>query len=479
MQPQHLNPQEVHALSLFSASNLSAIPELGVVLGIMVLIHEFGHFAAAKLLGVRVEAFAIGFGRKLFGFTSNGTSYQLNLLPLGGYVKMAGELPGETHHNDDPGEFQNHPRWHRVLITLAGPVANFILSIGLMTGLFMAHHEVEDFVSQPTTADYISPGGPIAATGMKAGDRIVHIDSIESPTWLDVEQRSSLDLNQKTPFSFIHLGKRVDTMLDINFKGRQQDYDPSADLGIIPLMQDGPIDVLRVTDKMPAKLAGLQAGDKVVAVDGNHLHSVQALLAYLKDGAGKPVVMTVLRSAADQTGAAATRTLDLTVTPVYADAQEGKSWQTGFNPGLPPMHVDHLSVPQALAASLDYNLKNSRLIFEVLERLLTRQVSVKSLSSPIGIGVQVHQAFEMSGWLPIIQTMAMISLNLGIFNLLPIPILDGGMILFLAIETVIRRDLNPRFKERIYQVAFVCIILFAAVVIFNDITKFLPVHARP
>jgi regulator of sigma E protease len=124
-------------------------------------------------------------------------------------------------------------------------------------------------------------------------------------------------------------------------------------------------------------------------------------------------------------------------------------------------------------------VRNSKLIFEVLQRLVTRQVSVKSLSSPIGIGVQVHQAFEMSGWLPIIQTMAMISLNLGIFNLLPIPILDGGMILFLAIESLIRRDLNPRFKERIYQVAFVCIILFAAVVIFNDITKFLPGHPRP
>ena len=459
-------------MSFFSASSLSAIPELGVVLGIMVLIHEFGHFAAAKLLGVRVEAFAIGFGRKIVGFTSGGTSYQLNLLPLGGYVKMAGELPGETHNNTDPGEFQNHPRWHRVVITLAGPIANFILSIGLMTGLFMAHHEVEDFISQATIADYVSPGSPIAATGMKPGDRIVHIDSIENPTWLDVEQRSSLDLTQKTPFSYLHDGKRVDTTLDINFKGRQQDYDPSPDLGIVPLMQDGPIDVLHVTDKMPAQRAGLQAGDKVVAVDGNRLHSVQALLAYLKDGAGKPVVLTV-----DRPGES--KPLDLNVTPVYADAQEGKTWQTGFNPGFPPTHVDHLSLVQALGTSLDYNVKNSRLIFEVLQRLLTRQVSVKSLSSPIGIGVQVHQAFEMSGWLPIIQTMAMISLNLGIFNLLPIPILDGGMILFLAIESILRRDLNPRFKERVYQVAFVCIVLFAAVVIFNDITKFLPLHPKP
>ena len=462
-------------MSFFSASSLSAIPELGVVLGIMVLVHEFGHFAAAKLCRVRVEAFAIGFGRKLFGFESGGTSYQINLLPLGGYVKMAGELPGEAKNSEDPGEFQNHPRWQRGIITVAGPIANFILSLGLMAGLFMAHHEVDDFVTQPVIADYVSPNTPMARTGIQAGDRILHIDSVENPTWGDVEERSSMDLTQKTPFSFLHDKKRVDTTLLIDFKGRQQDFDPTKDLGIVPLMQDTPVGVAKVTPNMPAALAGLQPNDALIAIDREHLHSVNALLAYLKDGAGKPVVLIVERPNPN----GQPTTLTLPVTPVYADAQEGKSWQTGFTPVPPPTHVDHLTLSQAVAASFDYNVKNSKLIFEVLQRLLTHQVSVKSLSSPIGIGVQVHQAFEMDGWLPIIATMAMISLNLGIFNLLPIPILDGGMLVFLAIESVIRRDLNPRFKERIYQVAFVCIILFAAVVIFNDITKFLPVHPKP
>ena len=463
-------------MSLFSASSLSAIPELGVVLGIMVLVHEFGHFAAAKLCRVRVEAFAIGFGRKLFGFESGGTSYQLNLLPLGGYVKMAGELPGEEHHSEDPGEFQNHPRWQRVIITVAGPIANFILSLGLMAGLFMAHHEVDDYVSQPVIADYVSPNSPMARTGLQPGDRIVHIDSVENPTWGDVEERSSIDLTQKTPFAYLHDGKRINTTLAVDFKGRQQDFDPTRDLGIVPLMQNAPIGVARVTPNLPAANAGLQPNDVLVAIDQQHLHSVYALLAYLKDGAGKPVILTVERP---NPSGGQPSTLTLPITPVYADAQEGKTWQTGFSPVPPPTHLDHLTIPQAFAASYDFNLKNSKLIFEVLQRLLTHQVSVKSLSSPIGIGVQVHQAFEMDGWLPIIGTMAMISLNLGIFNLLPIPILDGGMIVFLAIESIIRRDLNPRFKERIYQVAFVCIILFAAVVIFNDITKFIPVHPKP
>jgi regulator of sigma E protease len=460
---------------MFNAGTLYALPQLGFVLGVMVLVHEFGHFAAAKLCRVRVEAFAIGFGKKLLGWESGGTSYQLNLLPLGGYVKMAGEMPGEEHHSDDPGEFQNHPRWQRMIITLAGPVANFILSIALMTGLFMAHHETDNYVNQPVIADYISPGSAMAKTGIQTGDRIVHIDSIENPSWSDVAERAALDATQTTPFAYLHNGKRVNTMLALNWHERRE-FDPNRDLGLVPLEQDSPVVVKELVDGAPAKAAGLQVGDQIVAIDKEHLHSVAALIAYLQDGAGKPVVLSVERKTPQ-----GQKAVEIPVTPIDADAQEGKQWQTGFRPVPPPSHLDHLTLPQALAESLDFNAKNSKLIFVVLQRLFTNQVSIKSLSSPIGIGVQVHQAFEMSSIdnvLPVVALMAMISLNLGIFNLLPIPILDGGMMVFLLIESVIRRDLNPRFKERIYQVAFVCILLFAAVVIFNDITKFLPVHPK-
>jgi len=465
-------------LSFLSADHLSAIPQLAIVLGIMVLVHEFGHFAAAKLCRVRVEAFAIGFGRKIVGFVSGGTSYQINLLPLGGYVKMAGELPGEEHHSDDPGEFQNHPRWQRVIITVAGPIANFILSLGLMTGLYMAHHETDAYVTQPVVVDYVSPSSAIARTGIQSGDKIVHIDSVENPDWEDLAQRSSLDADRSTPFSYLHHGKRVNTMLTLGYKGRTGEFDASKELGLVPIEQDTPIGVEDVNPSLPAAAAGLLPGDQVVAVDGHPFHSVEAMILYLTDGAGKPVTLTVKRSVEGQPA----QTLSLRVTPVYADNKDGKTWQTGFTPEPPPTHIDHLALPQAVAASWKFNVDNSKLIFEVLQRLVTRQLSVKSLSSPIGIGVVVHQAFKASdryNWIPVIYVMAMISLNLGIFNLLPIPILDGGMIVFLAIESLIRRDLPPRFKERIYQVAFVCIILFAAVVIFNDITKFLPVHAKP
>ncbi len=163
---------------------------------------------------------------------------------------------------------------------------------------------------------------------------------------------------------------------------------------------------------------------------------------------------------------------------MFGDTKYGKAWMLGLVTVPPPVTVDPMTLSKAVDASYTENLKNSQLIFDVLHRLVTRQVSVKALSSPVGMAGTVNDAFEQHGYFPIIFTMAMISLNLGIFNLLPIPILDGGMIVFLFIESLMRRDLNQQVKERVYQVAFVCLILFAAVVIFNDITKLLPAHLK-
>jgi regulator of sigma E protease len=190
---------------------------------------------------------------------------------------------------------------------------------------------------------------------------------------------------------------------------------------------------------------------------------------------GKPAQLTIQR----KLPSGEVQLIPVAITPYLADTQDGKAYRLGFANTPPPVTVITLPFYEAVELSWTDNLKNSKLIFDVLHRLLTRQVSVKALSSPVGMGVQVHEAFEAHGWFPIIATMAMISLNLGIFNLLPIPILDGGMILFLAIESLMRRDLNQAVKERVYQVAFVCLVLFAAVVIFNDITKYLlPAHLK-
>ncbi len=442
---------------------MSTVIELLIVLGIMVLVHEFGHFAVAKLCGIRVETFSIGFGKRLFGIKRGDTDYRISALPLGGYVKMAGDQPGEAP-SGDPGEFNAHPRWQRVLVALAGPVANFILAFLLMIGVSMLHNEVQEYASGPAHTDYITQKSPAVRTGIQAGDTIVHYDNVENPTWDQVGIRSLLNLNQQIPFSFLHQGRRVDTTITVDNKGDAEQFSMDK-LGLIPVMQTTPVEVhsLAGEENLPAARAGMQPGDQIDSIDGLHLHSVAALLAYLQDTAGKPVSLVILRHGTP---------IPVHLTPILGDAGDGsKYYQLGFHPVNPPAKVERLPLPQAIVGSWKFNKKAALLIGEVLHRMFTRQVSVRSLSGPIGIGSQIHEAVAMPGWMPLIGMMAYISLNLGIFNLLPIPILDGGMILFLLIESVMRRDVNQHIKERVYQVAFVCLVVFAALVIFNDITK--------
>src|SRR5580698_2396143 len=194
---------------------MTTIVQLLLVLGLMVLVHEFGHFIVAKWCGVRVETFAIGFGKRIVGIRRGGTDYQINALPLGGYVKMAGEIPGEEVSND-PGELNNHPRWQRMLIALAGPIANFLLAFGLMTAVFMVHNEVGEYLFSPAVMDYISPGSPLAATGIRPGDTIVNFNDTQNPDWEDVDNQAKLNLNRRVPFAFDHDGKRVNTSLLIS-----------------------------------------------------------------------------------------------------------------------------------------------------------------------------------------------------------------------------------------------------------------------
>ena len=436
-----------------------------LVLGIMVLVHEFGHFAVAKLCGIRVEVFSIGFGKRLIGFRRGETDYRISLLPLGGYVKMTGEQPGEAT-SDDPAEFSNHPRWQRVLVALAGPFANFVLAIFLMTMVFMYHHEVDMYLSGAAVNDYTMTDSAAARAGIQAGDRIVRFDTVDDPDWESIAVRSLLNMKRTVSFSFLHDGRRVDTKILV--AGTDADAatgDISGllqHIGVVPRAQNMPITVVAVEDHTPAQKAGLKPDDQISAINGVAVHSVPSLLAYMQDQAGKPAKLIVLRGG---------QSMELPVTPAQMTNPDGTHYYgLGFHPSPPPVHVDKLPFGQALRESWTANLKSATMIKDALKGMFERRVSAKSLSGPIGIGQQVGMAARDSIW-TLFRLMAVISINLGIFNLLPIPILDGGMILFLLIESAMRRDLDQTIKERVYQVAFVCLIAFAAFVIFNDITK--------
>jgi regulator of sigma E protease len=225
-----------------------------------------------------------------------------------------------------------------------------------------------------------------------------------------------------------------------------------------------PMRVDKLEPGMPAIAAGMQPGDEVVALDGHEVHWIDGVHDYLAKGQGKPVEVTVLRNGAP---------VKLTMTPVFAASSESngtKYWRLGFQ-ASPEVTVEKLGFGAALSKSIDDNVKFSGMLFELLHRLVQGRMSIKQFDGPIGIGRAAGQAAQEKGWLPLIQLTSMISLNLGIFNLLPIPIMDGGVILLLLIEGVMRRDINARIKERIYQAAFVFLVLFAVVVIYNDIAK--------
>jgi regulator of sigma E protease len=473
---------------------LIAIVSFVIALGILVLVHEFGHFLAAKLCGVRVEQFSIGFPPRLFGIKIGDTDYCVSATPLGGYVKMTGEsMPGENlsltgadeetvaAQKVDPGALTSHPRWQRIIIGLAGPFANFVLALALMAGFYMLHNEVPLYEDQAIKLDWVVPGSAAASAGLLAGDTIVNFDGQENPTWEQVYEHSALNLQSQNMSHSLPLvvergGQRVSLTLPLTYSAGDASVPKPQDfaldkIGLLPVIAPGPVQVNSVANDSPALKAGIQAGDQFISIDGHQFHGTPTIIAYLQSRKGAPV--NVELSHAGKISA-------ITVQPTLEAAPEGSAWRIGFTGAPPPTRVEQMPFSKAISASIKFNRENSLLIIEVIKRLFTHKMSMNTLSGPIGIAQQTGMAAETPGWEAKFKTMTAISMQLGILNLLPFPILDGGMILFLLIESVIRRDVNMVVKERVYQVAFVLIIVFFAYVMFNDISK-LPIftHSNP
>jgi regulator of sigma E protease len=437
-------------------SFLIAVVSMAVVLGIMILVHEFGHYAAAKFFGVRVDVFSIGFGKRLAGFRRGETDYRISALPLGGYVKMAGENPLESRSGAED-EFMSHPRWQRFVIALAGPAMNILLAIALLTGVFMVHYERPQFFDQPAVVGWVLDDSPAAKAGIEQGDRIVRIDGSQNPTWEDVILKVMISPRQPIDVA-IQRGK------DVLQKQIQPQAEGSDEYGSVGWQPDQPVTVTELVPNMPASKAGIQLNDEIASVNGQPMRSVFSLIHYLQQNGDKPVVVTAIRKG---------QPISYTMTPVQTVENGQKGYRLGFLISG-PVRVEKLPFAKALSQSLDENKRYSLLIVDLVQKMIERKVSIKQMEGPIGIARASGDAARQPGWTPLLGLMAMISLNLGIFNLLPIPILDGGIILLLFIEAILRRDISIRIKERIYQTAFVFLVLFAVVVIYNDLMKALP-----
>lgn len=440
---------------------LVSIVSMLIMLGILVLVHEFGHFAVAKLCGVRVETFSIGMGTRLFGFKHGDTDYRISLLPLGGYVKMAGELPTEKA-SGDPGEYASHPRWQRILILCAGPAANFLLALLLLTVVYMGHNEVPNYLTEPAVVDYVAPGSPAAAAGLQHGDRIIRFDGVQNPDWQAINLRSVINLNHSVPVVVEQDGQQKQTTIHLPANPNPNNFN-LRDAGFTLVEQNVPLKVAMVEPGMPGAKAGLKVGDFILSINGTAMHSLTSMILYLKQNGNKPVTLSLLRDGKPMT---------LTVRPVPGLEPDGTSaYKIGFAVEQPPSHIERLSLPKAFSQSVHDNIKGTTLVADVLHRLVTARMSVRTLSGPVGIARMTGQVASLPGWAPMMAWTANISLQLGLLNLLPIPILDGGTILFLLIESVMRHDLNEQFKERVFQAAFVFLILMTVFILVSDLSK--------
>src|SRR3984893_3598568 len=459
---------------------------VALVLGVMILVHELGHFIAARIFGVRVDVFSIGFRPRLFGWKRGATDYRVSALPLGGYVRMAGQDPSEIDSANStsipgkekdgnaadpqlqglakgaPDELMNKPRWQRAIISFAGPLVNLIFPILLLTVYFVAIGiPYPSYQDKPVQITAVPANSPAAAAGLHAGDKVVALDGEKNPDWEQAEKvLAKLTPNSKLAMEVEEAGSRRSLSVPVEQKDLEQ---PERLLGfapIRPVLED-------VAPGYPAQRAGLKENDLISAVDGQKIQWWGEFTERVRGSNGKPVALDV-----DRKG----QLLHLVVTPQAATNERGETvYQIGVQ-----AHEDTAYKRVAFSEGARYatlvTVEKVEETIGIVGRLLSGRVSLKQLQGPVGISRAAGQAAR-KGSLAIISLMVLISVNLGILNLLPIPILDGGHILLLAIEGGMRRDLSMAFKERFVQVGLVFLLVLFAYVMYNDVVRLLPLHS--
>jgi regulator of sigma E protease len=421
-----------------------------VMIGIMILIHELGHYWAARFFDVKVDTFSFGFGPRLFGFKKGDTDFRFSAILLGGYVKMVGEQAGDEHAND-PRSFLSKPRWQRLIIVFAGPAMNIILAVAVLTGLFMVR-----FPKIPTSPSpeigYIVPDSAAAKAGLREGDRIVEIGGTANPTWEDINMKEVASAEHPLSVVIVRNGERK--LIPVT-----PALDPKSGAGFAGWGEQTDIEIGSALANSPAAKAGLQPGDIIVSVDGQAIHS-NKVHEIINKSAGKPVDMVYSRA-----GKLATAH----VTPTMSENNGVKEWMIGVS--LQPRFVlVSLPFPEALSESVRQNVKSAGFIYQLLRGIAERRMSAKSLAGPIKI-VQMSGEEAREGPLAYFLLMASLSLNLAVVNLLPIPILDGATIFMLIVEMFMRRDLSLRVKETAFRLGFVFLMAVVAFVLYNDISK--------
>ncbi|MBA3571547.1 MAG: RIP metalloprotease RseP, partial [Pyrinomonadaceae bacterium] len=427
------------------------------ILGAAVVLHEFGHFIVAKLLAIRVETFSVGFGPRLFGKKWGQTDYRVSAIPLGGYVKLGGDesnAPIEGAGSTDIPEhemFNLRPRWQRILVALAGPVMNIITALAIpFTGALM-------YGVPATPAPVVSAvarGGAAEVAGLKPGDRIVSFNGTENPTWNSIRGDALLSPGQPLQLIVGRNGERIP--LTLTPTAVTEDGETAGFLDFVPDYGDVPVLVREIEPNTPAAEAGLQPDDRILAVNGQPVRSAEQVTQFIRDHKSQPITLTVNRAGQQKDITATARKL-----------QDGRE-RLGFRPDE-EIPLQSVGMAGAGSYAVNSNLEILRLTGKALGQVVTGQRSARNtLSGPIGIYNAAAASVQRLGWAGLFGMLGFLSLNLGIFNLLPIPVLDGGAIFLLLLEgllATIGLTISMTVRERIQQVGFVMVILLMVLVI--------------
>ena len=421
------------------------------VLGIIVLVHELGHYIAARLMKIRVEVFSFGFGKRLFGKKIGDTDFRVSLVPVGGYVRMAGEEDFDPKQSASD-QFMAKNRAQKIFTLLMGPVMNLVLALFLIVAVNMGGVEVDSYKLEKPTIGYIEKGSPADKAGLLPGDLLLAIDGRQTPTWKEVEITVGTNPKQSLKVEFLRAGERRVSELNVVASTRYE-------IGYAGFYWQWPAVINQVAPGYPAIKAGLRPGDHITAVDGRPVATYFELANLIRSAPGKPLQLTYVRDGS---------TLTARLTPVT----ENGVGIIGFNVKFPTTKIDY-GFAAAVKNSFQEAGRLTLLTFDAFRKLIQRKISVKSLSGPIEIARVSQQALE-SGFSNFFMLIAFISLQLGIVNLFPIPGLDGGHLLIFIIEAIIRRDLSMKLKNILVYAGFAFLISLMVFVLLNDIAKSLP-----
>lgn len=430
------------------------------ILGSAVVLHEFGHFIVAKLFGVRIETFSVGFGPRLFGKKWGHTDYRVSAIPLGGYVKLGGDesnapLEGAGDQSIPPEEMFNlRPRWQRILVALAGPAMNILTALAIpFTGAMM--------YGVPATPApvvyYMTTGGAAQQAGLQQGDRIVVFNGIQNPSWETMSGDALLSPGKPIPIVVDRNGQQI--ALTITPRIYTENNETAGFLDFLPDYGGLPVMVGEVGVGSPAEAAGLKEGDRFVSIGGEEVRSSAQVTEYIRSHNAQRIPITVERGG---------QTVQLITDERRVEGRLGFGVSERY-----PLHS--ATVFSAAKYAYDSNLHILRLTGKALGQVFTGQRSVRNtLSGPIGIYQAAQKSVERLGWDGVFGMLGFLSLNLGIFNLLPIPVLDGGAIFLLLIEgllATIGLSISAVVRDRIQQVGFVMVLLLMVFVITNDLVK--------